>query len=202
MVLVHGKDMMELGEGGIMAMVFKEPEIIKRAGWGAEKPKGTAIKHAPKRIVVHHTWKPTIEDFKGAATIRAIQRYHQVDSGWSDIGYHYLIAPNGDVYEGRPANVIGAHCGNAPVKGGKRVFGNTGSIGIAVIGNFDEGAETPTQSQMARLVQLIVWLQGVYKISHEALFGHRECSKPPLAKTCPGKTLSDELLGKNRWVSG
>jgi hypothetical protein len=32
-----------------------------------------------------------------------------VGRGWDDIGYHYIIEPNGDVYEGRYLSKKGSH---------------------------------------------------------------------------------------------
>lgn len=193
---------MDLGEGGIMAIAFKEPKIITREEWGAVKPKSAYAKHKPKRIVIHHTWQPDIAGYAGVKSLLAVQRYHMADNGWADIGYHFVVAPDGGIYACRPPDVVGAHCGNKPDKGGKRIFGNTGSIGIALIGNFDEGKEQPTDFQIAHLVQMIVWLQQKYEIPERAVYGHRECCSPPLDKTCPGRILSDLMFGRDRWNRG
>jgi N-acetylmuramoyl-L-alanine amidase len=48
-------------------------------------------------------------------------------NGWDDIGYNFLVGEDGNAYEGRGWDNVGAH-----VKG----F-NTDSLGIAVIGNFN-----------------------------------------------------------------
>ena len=51
--------------------------------------------------------KQTVE--AECAAMRAIQRFHQRDRGWSDIGYGFVVFPSGRVYEGRGEH-IGAHC--------------------------------------------------------------------------------------------
>ena len=43
------------------------------------------------------------------AECRAIQNYHMDSNGWSDIGYSFLIGGDGNVYEGRGWNKVGAH---------------------------------------------------------------------------------------------
>jgi N-acetylmuramoyl-L-alanine amidase len=48
-------------------------------------------------------------------------------SGWSDIGYNFLVGNDGNVYEGRGWNRVGAQTYNY----------NSVSIGIAFIGNFN-----------------------------------------------------------------
>lgn len=52
-----------------------------------------------------------------------IKKWHTRDRGWSDIGYHFVIAPDGSVALGRDVNKTGAH-----VRGH-----NTGTIGICMI---------------------------------------------------------------------
>jgi hypothetical protein len=111
--------------------------VITRAQWGANeslrfdddgKEKWTP-RYAPiQKVIIHHTVTST-GGSDPASIIRAIYHYHAVSLGWGDIGYNYLVDQQGRVYEGRHGgqDVIGAHTyGN-----------NTGSMGIAAIGNFE-----------------------------------------------------------------
>jgi len=174
---------------------IRPPKIHPREDWHAE-PTVRALVHTPVRIVLHHSYKPMMADWKGGVTVQAIQRYHMETQGWDDIGYHYLIGPDGSVWAGRGPLTIGAHCGGNPPKGVRRVFGNTGSLGICLIGDFDH--EEPTLDQIASLTALVVWLQGEHNIPKHAIFGHCEAwSRPP--KTCPGRNLFLEILGGERW---
>jgi hypothetical protein len=60
--------------------------------------------------------------------VRGIQGFHQNGRGWIDIGYHFLIGPEGIIYQGRPENVRGAHA--TP---------NTNKVGICLIGDYQGG---------------------------------------------------------------
>ena len=42
--------------------------------------------------------------------MREIQAFHQNTRGWLDIGYHHVVFDSGRVYQGRPPEVVGAHC--------------------------------------------------------------------------------------------
>src|SRR5665648_425448 len=65
-----------------------------------------------QKIVIHHTASPTEVRRSGklvpvnAAMIRA---WHKT-KGWSDIGYHFVIGPDGRCEQGRPIYRPGAHC--------------------------------------------------------------------------------------------
>ena len=84
--------------------------IVPRSGWNARPMRGNRSLHTPNRITIHHTVQPTTID--GAAAVRSAQRYHQVNRGWADIGYHFLIARDGTIYEGSPENRQAAHVAN------------------------------------------------------------------------------------------
>jgi hypothetical protein len=171
--------------------------IVPRAVWGAAPTRGDAVRHKPARIVVHHSHTPDTDQFSGDRTIRAIQRVHQDENGWADIAYHFLISPDGAyVYEGRPVQVIGAHCGGKVPPGGQRNFGNTGSIGICCIGNYD--AETPAPQLLETLSELMQRLRRSHGIMPDQQFGHCEAAEP-MPKSCPGKNLFLLAFGKRRF---
>jgi len=90
-------------------------------------------------IVIHHsaTRKGTPEQFA---------RYH-VGRGWPGIGYHYVIARNGVIYKTNPVLKTTYHCKGA----------NSFSIGICVVGNFQE--QKPSRKQLEALRGLIDELQ-------------------------------------------
>ena len=81
--------------------------------------------------------------------MRGIEVYHVQGNGWNDIGYNFLVDRFGTVYEGRGGgidrNVIGAHAQGF----------NSGTVGVALIGNFMRA--TPTEAQQDALVRLLAW---------------------------------------------
>ena len=167
------------GEQGVAANL-PAPEIISRQLWGARPPKGSYVEHTPDQLTVHHSSQPTQANFIGAASIRGIQAFHQgPERGWIDIGYHFVVAPDGKIYEGRPSNVVGAHSPN-----------NTGKIGICNIGDFQNN-EQPTPAQRASLVKLLSYLAGKYKIPASRIFPHRNFQQTD----CPGQAMVDLLPG-------
>ena len=56
-----------------------------------------------KRIVLHHA--------AGRGSVEDIHKSH-LNNGWSGIGYHFYIRRDGNIYQGRPLDNIGAHCLN------------------------------------------------------------------------------------------
>lgn len=82
-----------------------------------------------KFIVMHYTALTDYPD-DPLTEIRNIYHSHAVGKGWGDIGYHYLIDRKGNIYEGR--------------KGGEKVVGghakpmNKVSIGISLMGNYED----------------------------------------------------------------
>ena len=153
--------------------------IVQRREWGAQPPKGPYRPHIPRILVIHHSYQPTEEDYErlgGETTVREIQRYHMEDRGWIDIGYHFLIGPDGRVFEGRPPHAVGAHVRRR----------NTLKLGICVIGDFQTHA--PTREARRSLVGLISWLRYLFGIGQQ-LYGHRDFVRTE----CPGDALYAEL---------
>lgn len=140
------------------------PRIYARAEWGADESlrRGTPIFNPIRKFVVHHTASATGGD--SLADMRDIYRSHLARDGgsWKDIGYNYVIDPAGRIFEGRHARTYGP--GETPdgedpfgrgVRGSHAGEANPGSVGIALMGNF-EGSR-PTDAAIESLVALIAW---------------------------------------------
>lgn len=104
--------------------------------------------------------------------VTKIRKWHK-EKGWRDIGYHFVILPNGVVELGRPLEQSGAHC-----KGYNKT-----SIGTCLIGvnNF-------TQAQFASLQNLHHTLGALFPNIQP--YAHNEFSK---RKTCPNFNVKDVL---------
>jgi hypothetical protein len=105
---------------------------------------------------------------------REIQQVHMQGRNFQDIGYHFLIGREGRVYEGRSLAVHGAHVKEH----------NAGTLGIALLGNYEE--LEPTAEQIQRLRWLISTLMANHPLTH--LAGHRDFL--PGKTVCPGKNLA------------
>jgi hypothetical protein len=183
------------------------PQIITRAGWNAdEEIRRAAPKYADAVhfAIVHHT--AGSNDYTAAqspAIVKAIELYHVQGNGWNDIGYNFLVDKYGQIFEGRYGGmtraVIGAHAEGF----------NTGSVGIALIGNYGTAKVTPVEEKA--LEELLAWrldlahvdpLSTVTAISGgnpkykagtavklRAISGHRDV----YPTSCPGQDLYDRL---------
>lgn len=157
-------------------------------------PTYTTVTH----LVVHHEGggpsSNTSSDW--AATVRSVWNYHVNGRGFWDIGYNYLIDPNGVIYEGRGNNVQGAHAGGA----------NVGTMGICLLGDFEptSGNGTPSAAAITSLEKLLSWkecdlsidplLSSYHASSSTTLLnitGHRDAGTT--ATSCPGDNLYDFL---------
>ncbi|MCR4323113.1 MAG: peptidoglycan recognition protein family protein, partial [Candidatus Azambacteria bacterium] len=124
--------------------------------------------YAPvERIVIHDTGcaetsaRCNGNAFDSREIIQSIYRNHAQIRGWGDTGYHYFIDRNGIIYEGRYGGngVRGAHVYNSKTC---QNF-NTGTIGIALLGNYAHTA-VPAPA-FASLTRLVGWLGATNNIN-------------------------------------
>lgn len=164
----------------------------------AKAPNGRTYRWAPqysssvKLLVVHHSALVVSGDPRPAAErVRALYKYHAVNKGWGDIGYHFIVDEDGVVYEGR--------MGGAAVVGGHAYCNNIGTIGIVLLGNFE--IESPSQRQAQGLQKLLKNLALQYGLSldQSAQFHGKTFPSPIvghgdlLSTLCPGYSLSSGL---------
>ena len=123
-----------------------------------------------------------------AVTVNEVRRWH-LERGWSDIGYHFLVGINGEVWEGRPLAIAGAH-----VRGR-----NARSIGVAYVGGIDADGrpkDTRTAAQRAALYRLTGELIERFGLeARAAVRGHNEFA----AKACPCFNAPADWLD---WLDG
>ncbi|HYI75427.1 MAG TPA: N-acetylmuramoyl-L-alanine amidase [Gaiellaceae bacterium] len=129
------------------------PAIVPRSTWGADE----TIRRGPpsyadavRFAVVHHTaGKNGYSRSEAPAIVRGIQLFHVKSNGWNDIGYNFLVDRFGTIYEGRfgggDRDVIGAHA----------MGFNTGSVGIALLGNYEDAS--PSAAAQESIAKLVAW---------------------------------------------
>lgn len=133
------------------ASLVARPAVVSRTAWGS--PDGQGSRAAPayraaRHMVVHHTADANslASGQRWSDRVRAIWSFHTITRGWGDIGYNYLIDPNGVIYEGRAGgdDAVGFHD-----------TANYGSMGVAVIGTYSSVA--PTGAAQGSLIELLAW---------------------------------------------
>ncbi len=180
---------------------YPELEIVKTVStlkgkellWPVEYPKEI------KKVIIHHT--ASTKDLDDPEKLmRSIYAYHALTRGWGDIGYNYLIDSDGKIYEGR-------YGGDGAV-GGHTAGYNTASVGIALLGNFEENLISA--EMMKSLMGLVYDTAVKYDIDPDGssefrgemmpnILGHRDLG----ATLCPGAIAYEyldqirESLGKS-----
>ena len=163
-----------------------KPRIISREEWGAEEPKSGYSYHPYfDKLTLHHAACCSADDLEeGKAQVYWIQDFHQNGRGWKDIGYHFLVDRAGNIYQGRPETVIGAHVGGA----------NTGNIGVCLLGCYhppeDNCSQEITPESRQSIVELFSWVSDTYGQSPALLLGHRDYFG---STACPGDNIWIEL---------
>lgn len=172
--------------------------IRSRTDWGCPDRQGaplwppayTTVTHA----VVHHTaGANNLPDWD--AEMRNIWYFHSFSRGWGDIGYNYLIDPNGVVYEGRAGGerAIAAHFSCR----------NTNTVGVAMLGTFIDGIPTEAaRESLRKLLAELIWrnqIEPAVMAYHPptalllpTVLGHRDGNLSPnvcSTTVCPGNAL-------------
>lgn len=128
--------------------------IIPRSQWNALAPKKAANKASWKKVVVHHSGLYVEPSADPGSVVRSYQRHHMNAEKFDDIGYNFLVALDGRVFEGRNGgrDAEGAHAKGA----------NSESVGICFMGQFHDPASgkknEPTPVQLESGARLIAWL--------------------------------------------
>jgi len=167
-----------------------KPSIVGAADWGSKpQPIPDSREQTPQWITIHHagelwTGGKSPEDY-----LRAMQAWGQKEKHWPDLPYHFLIAPDGRIFEGRPIEYEPDSNTN---------YSLSGNIGIELFGNFE--VQRPSEQQLQSCVRLTAWLAQEYRIPIENIRGHKDAAKEQTV--CPGKDfyryLSDGSFRK--WV--
>jgi len=160
--------------------------IIARNQWTRNAPKWNLSKpmNGVGLITVHHDALNAqgMRGFQASVErLNKIRRAH-LDRGptWVDIGYHYIIDPEGRVWEGRPVTIEGAHVAAT----------NDHNLGIMLMGNFME--HRPTQAQLNSLDGFLAAQMRGYRVPMNRVYTHREFRSA--STECPGTNLQSYML--------
>src|SRR5690606_13602952 len=149
--------------------------IVPRSGWNADEPRAFK-KHELMRItILHEGTKFELHD-DAAKHIKNVQVWGMgKDRNWIDIPYHFLLAPDGTIYEGRDVYTVGET---------NTEYDPTGHLLISLLGNYEEQEVNP--AQLDALIKLIAYSSKKYNLPYETIASHRDYSAQT---SCPGKNL-------------
>ena len=173
---------------------------VPRSVWGTRYQLNENIYTPPAtytqvtHLIIHHSAGTNFSN-DWAGVVAAYFDYHVNTNGWQDIGYNWLIDPNGVLYEGRGGgdNIQGAHmCGY-----------NENTMGICMLGNFE--VAQPTDTMMQAVKQLLGYKACKENIDPKGdgditsypghmfnISGHKDGCSPGYT-SCPGKFLHEKL---------
>ncbi len=191
---ISSTNMEELENGDLC--VCPKPSFVPRTIWGAAFGLTNAIYTPPAvytnvtHLIVHHSAGTNTSD-SWSDVVASIFDFHVNTNGWSDVGYNWLIDPNGVLYDGRGGgdNVRGAHmCGF-----------NSRTMGVCLLGNFVDNPPPPLA--LETLTKLLSWKcckediipdgRGSiisYPGTMKYISGHRDGCAPNTTE-CPGELL-------------
>lgn len=165
------------------------PVITTAAEWGSNpRPFPEEMRQTPRLIVLHHegvAWKPSSDP---QAKLKRLQVWGMAEKGWLDVPYHYAIAPDGQILEGRDWHYRPDSNTN---------YNLDGVLNVELMGNFE--TENVTPQQLEALVELLAHLCEQHSIDPETITSHR--LQAPGQTVCPGADLQRYLDGSLRnWV--
>lgn len=167
------------------------PRIVSREEWKARNATEGYIQlpYSPTPYVtVHHggILQYCYDQTECSTIVRSYQDLHIDDRKWIDIGYNFVIGEDGNVYEGRGWDSVGAH---APGY-------NTQSIGVSIIGDFSHFI--PNKPALKALKSLIACGVQLGKISPDyKVIGHRQARDT----VCPGEVFYEWVQKMPGWTA-
>jgi hypothetical protein len=161
-----------------------QPPIVTAKQWGSKPmPIPDSRKQVPQWITIHNAGELWKHGEDPVEFVRHMQTWGQHrpelekpprNTFWPDLPYHFLIAPDGRIFEGRPVQYEPESNTKYPLKG---------NIGIEMMGDFN--LQRPSVRQLRSSVQLTAWLSRKYHIDLDHVRTHQDVA--PGQTDCPGK---------------
>jgi hypothetical protein len=150
---------------------------------------------SPSRLVLHHTYIPTVPQWSGLRSMLGIQRFY-AGKGWT-AAPHIFAGPDA-IWLATPMKDVGIHAGtgNSGVSSGKFWY----SIGLETVGDYDRAR--PSGPVWDNVKAVIGGLSRRLGIAPRQLISfHRDYTNQ---KSCPGWAVTkDWVIGEiEAWLSG
>jgi N-acetyl-anhydromuramyl-L-alanine amidase AmpD len=172
-----------------------KPDILSRQDWNAHPPIGEMKRHTLAHITIHHTASPQSSRRTIVAKMQALQKFSQsahrvaarapLKPAWPDVPYHFYVAVDGQIAEGRSLDYAGDT---------NTDYDPTGHALVVLEGNFEN--EQPSAQQLRSLYELTLWLARERRIAAVEIKGHKEKA----ATLCPGRNLQKLLPELRNYV--
>lgn len=168
-------------------IIPSDVRYVSRTEWGAHPPVLPMKQHVPTRLTIHHTGEPQAPNRTIEQKLRGLQAFSQrddsLDSGkkkpaWADIPYHFYLATDGSIGEGRDWHYSGDT---------NTTYDPTGHLLLVIEGSFDK--DTLTTAQRRTLDIVVPSLAKRFGIPPERLASHKDFAET----SCPGKNVYAEL---------
>lgn len=177
-----------------------QPNYCDRSCWCPNNdcpPPSAYTPTSPTHLIVHHS-AGSNSSSNYAAVVAYIWDLHKNTNGWSDIGYNWLIDPNGVIYEGRGSGVSGAHFSCL----------NSGTLGVCILGDYRNFPVA--QASLQALSDLLLFeactnaidpadssVHASSQLILRHISGHRDANTAqvgcPSGTVCPGNVLYQKL---------
>lgn len=166
--------------------------VIPRSAWTSSAiiTSRCSLMNSVNKITVHHAAidnsnLQSSEDVKRRLASIRNEHINRRPEPFADIGYHYIIDPQGRIWEGRPTKFQGAHVADR----------NENNLGIMLLGDFTK--QQPTTAQINAMDSFVSSQMKRYGVPINRVYTHREIGK----STCPGANLQ-RYMDRTRAVGG
>jgi hypothetical protein len=148
-------------------------------------------------LVLHHTWVPTAEQWRGRRSVNGLVRWYRDQVPWEDkqgnlrhgweAGPHLFVVdgsldPRWDgIWQLTPLNEPGVHAG----------AWNRTHWGVEVVGDYDDHPWPPKLAELVYGVCDILLRWRHIRPTLASVRGHRECGSP---KSCPGWQINMDAV--------
>ena len=184
----------EFGAAGDVTAAADKPPVVSRTDWGCpdgqQSPSWPPECYTAGHVVIHHTATSNTSS-NWASVVRAIWNYHSIDLDWGDIGYNFLVDPNGVIYEGRAGANLNGHVDD-DVEGGHAGSFNRRTVGLSFIGTYE--TVTPTDAALDAAKSLMAW-----KFAQRGLNPQEDAN---IIQTCSGVAISKPRIASHRDYAG
>ena len=179
--------------GALTVEVAPGLHVHPRDEWGADlPPRGPIASDRVEFLLVHHSASDAFTD-RPRAVIRSVYAFHTgPQKRWPDVAYHFFVAPDGSVWEGRAGSLDGPV--EASASGGNQGYAQL----VCLLGNHVD--RPPTAAAQTSLVRVLAWLADRYQLGV-----HRDASTTFVSRGSDrfpaGSTVTTPIISPHRSVT-